>query len=266
VVTDSTPIDVAPGVQVVGAPWPSTRPAGDLTAHALAQLTPVPGVTRVLLAHGIVDVDAIATEGGALIRMAGLETALSQGVVQYVALGDHHSAREVGGNPAVRYAGTPEATRHREQDAGGVLVVSLESPVPQVRWRKVGQWQFVRRQFALSSGDDVEAFDADLAQMADKETTVLRLDLSGALTVGEDARLHEVLDLRRDVFGSLTVSDRTYDVAVITGEDDLAALGLSGYALEAAQEIAAAADGDGPDARVARDALRLLHRLVQGAA
>jgi DNA repair exonuclease SbcCD nuclease subunit len=266
VVTDSTPIDVAPGVQVVGAPWPSTRPAGDLTAHALAQLNPVPGVTRVLLAHGIVDVDAIATEGGALIRMAGLETALSQGVVQYVALGDHHSAREVGGNAAVRYAGTPEATRHREQDAGGVLVVSLESPVPQVRWRKVGQWQFVRRQFALSSGDDVEAFDADLAQMADKETTVLRLDLSGALTVGEDARLHEVLDLRRDVFGSLTVSDRTYDVAVITGEDDLAALGLSGYALEAAQEIAAAADGDGPDARVARDALRLLHRLVQGAA
>lgn len=266
VVTDSTPIDVAPGVQVVGAPWPSVRPAGDLSAGALAGLAPAPGVSRVLLAHGIVDVDAIATEGGALIAMAGLDTALRNGTVQYVALGDHHSAREVGGNPAVRYPGTPEVTRHREQDAGGVLVVALTPQGCEARWRQVGQWQFVRRAFTLSGADDVAAFDAELGALPAKETTVLRLDLSGALTVAEDARLHEVLDLRRDVFASLTVSDRTYDVAVITGEDDLSALGLSGYALQAAQEIAAAADGDGADAQVARDALRLLYRLVQGAA
>ena len=266
VVSDSAPIDAAPGVQVVGVPWPSRRPAGDLTVAALSALQPVAGLSRVLLAHGIVDVDAIAAEGGALIGMAGLEAALNDGVVQYVALGDHHSAREVGGNPAVRYPGTPEMTRHSEQDAGGVLVVSLGAAAPEVRWRPVGQWQFVRRQFSMLSGADVEALDAALAQMPAKETTVLRLDLSGALTVAEDARLHEVLDLRRDVFGSLTVSDRTYDVAVITGEDDFSALGLSGYALEAAREISAAADGDGPGTQMARDALRLLYRLVQGAA
>ncbi len=265
VIGDTEPIPVAPGIEIVGAPWTSRRPAGDPAALALAGLTDPRGTTRILIAHGIVDGDAIGTDVQALIAIAPLRRALAEGTVRYVALGDHHSAREVCGEHAIRYAGTPEPTQASEQGAGEVLVVTLDGDHLDVRSRRVGTWQFLRRPFDLRSGEDVEAFDSALADTPGKERTVLRLDLTGSLTVAEDVLLHQVLDVRSDVFAGLTVSDRTYDVAVIADGDGILPLGLSGYAQGAAEEIAGVAMGDGADAGVARDALRLLYRLAPGA-
>lgn len=259
------PIEVEPGVQVVGAPWCSRRPAADLAAAALAGLRPEPGVTRVLVAHGIVDDDAIASDDLALIRMASLREALSSGAVRYVALGDHHSMRPVGGERAVWYPGTPEGTRHDEQQAGNVLVVDVDDAGVRVTPRAVGRWTFHRQAFTVQSADDVAALDAALAAIPAKECTVMRLDLTGALTVAEEARLQQVLEQRGELFAGLTVSPRTYDVAVISGDGDLEGLPVAGWVRGAAEEIAAQAAGDGDDARVARDALRLLHRLGAGA-
>ncbi|MFC2306707.1 MAG: hypothetical protein ACFNKE_06530, partial [Neisseria elongata] len=40
VFTDNTPIEVAPGVELIGAPWHSKTPSCDLVSHAIAGLEP----------------------------------------------------------------------------------------------------------------------------------------------------------------------------------------------------------------------------------
>jgi hypothetical protein len=90
---------------------------------------------------------------------------------------------------------------------------------------------------------------------------VVRLALVGTLGVGDDARLREVLDHHGDVFASLTVSEGRSDLALLVDDADLGALGLQGYAHDAAAELAGIAAADGPQRDAARDALRLLYRL-----
>ena len=48
-------IEVRPGLQIVAAPWRSKRPTTDLVAEVLDDL-PADGTTRILVAHGGVDI------------------------------------------------------------------------------------------------------------------------------------------------------------------------------------------------------------------
>ena len=258
VLADSTPLSVG-GVEVVGAPWNARRPGMDPSAQVLAALAPRP--RRVLAAHGVVDVLSPDADDPEALAMGGLTAALEDGRAAYVALGDRHSATEVGGDPRVRYPGTPVATDYGEVDPGNVLVVDIDAEGVRATARRVGEWTFVRREVRLAGAGDVDALDADLAALPDKARTVVRLDLIGALTPAEDARLDAMLADQADLFAALTRSERGSDLAVVARDDDLDALGLSGYAQSAAEEIAATAAGDGPDHEAARDALRLLYRL-----
>ncbi len=263
VIEDAAPI-VMGDVEVVGAPWVARRPGLDPSAAVLAALEP--GPVRVLAAHGVVDVLSPDSGDPEVIRMAGLAQALDDGRVAYVALGDRHSSTEVGGDARVRYPGTPVATDHGELDPGNVLVVEIVDGGVTASPRRVGDWTFVRREARFAGPDDVDALQHELDALPDKARTVVRLDLVGALSVPEEARLRAMLAGHEDLFASLTVSERGSDLAVIAADDDLSALGLSGYALAAAEEIAAAAGQEGPQQQAARDALRVLYRLAgQGA-
>ncbi len=264
VIEDSTPICIG-DVEVVGAPWHAKRPGLDPSASVVAGLGPAAGV-RVLAAHGVVDVLSPDTQDPSVISMSGLRTALDSGALTYVALGDRHSTTEVGGDPRVWYPGTPVATDHGELDPGNVLVVTVDGSGVSVAPRRVGQWSFRRIEARLDGVDDVLRLDAELAAIADKRRTIVRLSLVGALTLSEDAELHRALDDHADVFASLTTSDGRSDLALMVEEDDLQHLGLQGYAAAAAAEIAESASTPGPDQRAARDALRLLYRLTRGAA
>src|SRR6516164_5637367 len=119
--------EVRPGLQIVAAPWRSKRPTTDLVVDVLDGL-PADGVTRVLVAHGGVDVLDPDPTKPMLIRLAGLEEAVARGAVHYVALGDKHSLTEVGSTGRVWYSGSPEVTNYDdvESDPGHVLVVDLD--------------------------------------------------------------------------------------------------------------------------------------------
>lgn len=265
VIADSTPIPVAPGVQLVGAPWHTRRPGRDLAADALQGLSPDPGTLRVLAAHGAVDALAPDPTDPSLIRLDPLRHALFSGAVGYVALGDRHSAGEVAGEPRIRYAGAPVATGHDQVNPGTALVVDVDASGASVVEHRVGAWEFRRIEARLDGLDDVERLDAELDAVADKARAVVRLALVGSLSVAEDARLQQVLQHHGDVLAGLTVSEGRSDLAVFVDDQALRALGLTGYAHDAAAELAALAAQDGPRQQDARDALRLLNRLARPA-
>src|ERR1700758_3990171 len=87
--------EIRPGLEIVAAPWRSKAPTTDMVAEVLEALPPQP-VTRILLAHGGVDVLDPDRDKPSLIRLAKLEDALARGAVHYVALGDKHSLTQVG--------------------------------------------------------------------------------------------------------------------------------------------------------------------------
>ena len=262
--------EVRPGVQIVAAPWWSKAPTTDLAAEVLDGL-PSDGVTRILVAHGAVDVLGPDTDKPSLIRLAALHEALDRGAVHYVALGDKHSRMRVGDTGRVWYSGAPEVTNFDdiESDPGHVLVVDIDDDGSvSVDARHVGQWRFLTLRRAVDSGRDVADLDINLDLLPDKDRTVVRLALTGSLTVTDRAALDACLDRYARLFAWLGLWDRHTDVAVIPADGEFDDLGIGGFAAAAVEElVATACSGSGEDAEDARAALALLLRLAsKGAA
>ncbi len=239
VLDTSGPVRVREGLELVAAPWRSKHPGTDLVAEALALAGPADGTVRIVVGHGAVDVLDPDRHNAASIALAPLETALAQGRIHYVALGDRHSRTSVGSSGAVWYAGAPEVTSPQEQLPGDVLVVRLggDAAAPTVEPHHVGQWSFLSWSRELRGADDVSALDAELAALPAKERTVVRLALRGALGLAEGARLEEVLHGHGEVLAALYRWDRHTDLRVLADGAELRALGLGGFLATAAEEI-----------------------------
>lgn len=146
------PVEAAPGLWLLPAPWSSKRPLEDLVARAVGGLSrseeasdstgsagmDAPAETaasaaepresaavNLLVGHGIVDVLSPDAADPALISLRGLESVISSGKLDYAALGDRHSVTDVGSTGRIWYSGAPEATDYDEVDAGAVLLVEL---------------------------------------------------------------------------------------------------------------------------------------------
>jgi DNA repair exonuclease SbcCD nuclease subunit len=264
--------EVRPELQIVAAPWRSKAPTTDLVADVLRDLSGLPaddGVTRVLVAHGGVDVLDPDPAKPSLIPLSGLQDALGRGAVHYVALGDKHSVTEVGGGGRVWYSGSPEVTNFDdvEPDPGHVLVVDIDEADPQrpvtVEAPRVGRWRFVTLRHQVDNSRDIADLDLNLDLMTDKERTVVRLALVGSLTVTDRAALDACLDRYSRVFASLRLWDSHSDLAVIPADGEFADLGIGGFAAAAVEELVETArTGDAGTADDAQAALALLLRLA----
>ena len=267
---------VRPGLEIVAAPWRSKAPTTDLVAEVLEGLRGVSGdpVTRVLVAHGGVDVLDPDRDKPSLIRLAVLDDALASGAVHYVALGDKHSLTRVGSSGRVWYSGSPEVTNFDdvESDPGHVLVVDIDESDPQravtVTARHVGHWRFVTLQRQVDTNRDIADLDLNLDQMTEKERTVVRLALTGSLTVTDRAALDACLDRYARLFAWLGLWDHHTDLAVVPADGEFTDLGIGGFAAAAVEELVATARaGDTESAVDAQAALALLLRLAdRGAA
>jgi DNA repair exonuclease SbcCD nuclease subunit len=253
---------VADGAELVAAPWTSKRPLEDLLAAACRDVA-ADGTVRIAVGHGLADTLSPDRDDPAVIRLAGLETALADGRLHYVALGDRHSLTQVGATGRVWYAGTPEPTAFDEVAPGQVLVVDADAARCDVRAVAVATWRFVLPEpFVLRDADDVSELETWLAEQAGKDRCIVKLTLRGSLGLRDMALLDDVLDRHRELFASLRVSERRSDLALLPEDEDLASLELSGFAADAVEELRAAAAGDA----AAQDALALLYRLHAGAA
>jgi DNA repair exonuclease SbcCD nuclease subunit len=266
--------EIRPGLQIIAAPWRSKAPTTDLVGDVLGAIGDLPGasvdgVTRVLVAHGGVDVLDPDAAKSSLIRLSGLQETLARGVVHYAALGDKHSVTEVGGSGRVWYSGSPEVTNFDdvEPNPGHVLVVDIDETDPQravtVAPQRVGRWRFVTLRHQLDNSRDIADLDLNLDLMTDKDRTVVRLSLIGSLTVTDRAALDACLDRYSRLFASLRLWDSHSDLAVIPADGEFTDLGIGGFAAAAVEELVEMArTGDAETANDAQAALALLLRLA----
>jgi DNA repair exonuclease SbcCD nuclease subunit len=259
--------EVRTGLEIVAAPWRSKAPTSDPVANVLDGL-PADGVTRIVVGHGAVDILVPDKDRPSLISLAALEAAIKRAAVHYVALGDKHSRMQVGSTGRIWYSGSPEVTNYDniEPDPGHVLLVDIAEddaarPV-RVEARHVGRWRFVTLCRSVDNGRDVADLDINLDLMPDKERTVVRLGLTGSLTVTDKAALDGCLDKYARLFAALSLWEKQTDIAVIPADGEFDDLGIGGFAAAAVDELVASARSDGEDADDARAALALLLRLA----
>lgn len=259
VLTDTTPYEVVPGVEVVGAPWRSRRPLTDPATPAYAELQAT-GKVRVLVAHGQAD----PLSGGLFavppIDVAALEAALADGRLSYVALGDRHSCTEV--TDRIWYSGTQEVTAPEESDPGQVLTVTLDGDQCRVEPVRVGTWRMVEHRANVDDEQSLHALEDWFAEQPDKERTYVRLAVTGSLSLQLIGRLEAMVDAQGEVFASVERSAKHWTVRPEPDAADLDSLQLSGPARAAMDELREAlAAGD----ETAGPALTLMHRLARDA-
>lgn len=155
--------------------------------------------------------------------------------LDYVALGDWHSYFRV--NSRTHYSGTHEPTRFKEVNPGNILLVSIsgQGAAPDVMVENVGTHRFLQKEFLLNGNDDVAALDTYLEGIAAKTTTLIELELKGALEMPARVRLEMLLERTRDRFCFLRT--RTDNLHTILGEPDQMGLPGDGWLAEVARRL-----------------------------
>lgn len=264
VIDTSEPVEVAEGVELVGAPWRTKFPSGDLVKAMLEPLTPTDAI-RVGVAHGQVNAYSHEAAPG-LIDLEYVETALQERRLDYLALGDTHSTTSLGGTGKVWFSGSPETTDFAEQDgrgeadSGNALVVTIdktaEGSTPTVVKEKVGEWTFDALHAELGDRQDVDAFLAQLDAYPDKSHTVIKYALTGTLTMTDAKALNDGIADRQALFAALYERERLMDLHLEPGDEEIEALTLGGVADGALRELM-----EDTEDTVANDAVNLLFRL-----
>jgi len=265
VVENSAPINIAEGVELVGAPWMSKRPVDNPIKEAINVLVPANKITRICMGHGAVDTLTPDKESAGIISVVELDRAIGEGKIHFVALGDRHSLTKVGGGDRIWYSGTPEATDFRETQSGYVHIVEIGDGSVATKSIQIGHWRFLERERVdLNTGDDLEGLRKSLEEIENKERTVVRLNLIGSLSLALNRALQNHLLAARDVFGAFEVRDG--GLLVLPDDTDFDNLGFSGFADRTVQRLRSKIGGSGDEATVAREALMLMLRLARGTA
>ncbi len=261
VLTDRSPIEVADGVEVVGAPWPVKRPVQNPALEVLSDLRPTTG-TRILLAHGGVDDVGGDFDQTGVLPLATLEAAIHDQRVSYIALGDRHSATEVGATGRVWYPGAPEPTAYVEEDPGKALVVDVGPDRIDVERRQVGRWTFRQHVFDVGGSEDLDSVLRWLDEPTEKPHTIAKLALRGTLNLADRARFETAFDDAATTYAALESWTRHEDLTTAPDQDDLDTMEVGGFVAEAVTELRKLAAGSGEDAQAAGDALAQLYRTV----
>lgn len=236
------------------APLAHRQERGDTTAHWTPSLGRdlAPDAVRIGLAHGSVqDISGGATN---LIDPQRAERA----DLDYLALGDWHGCKEVGRR--TWYAGTPEPTRFRDNDAGNALVVAAgRASPPRVTRVPVGRGRWVRHAVHLSGEDDVRDLGRWLESLESPLETLVRLEMTGMLSFSDMETLDLLLRRWEDRLVLLRRKDA--ELVPVGRDEELEAIATSGYVAAAIASLRAVLAAGGERAPTAARALQLLYRL-----
>jgi hypothetical protein len=156
-------------------------------------------------------------------------------------------------------------TDYDEIEPNKVLLVTLSGDGVDVECLQVGDWEFIARSFDVNTDDDINTLEFWLDSIEDKQRTVVKITLSGTLSLAQHAKLEDVLERSRQVLAALERPEHHDDVHILANLEDVEALGLSGYAKESLDELMETTRREGAESLEAQDALALLYRLAGGA-
>lgn len=262
IVPDNVVLADAPGeiplcegrLVVLPAPLQRRHDTRDLTAWFDAHQTQ-PGVFRVGLAHGAVS-NRLPEQAEAMNPIA--DDRVNTARLDYLALGDWHGTLEIADR--TWYAGTPEPDRFRANKPGNVLLVTLDAPgeSPAVERIPVGRFHWQQEAFELVDEDSLKVLDGRLQQIESPGDTLLRLKLSGAVSLAMREELdHRLADWQARLH-FLDVDDSGL-LARPTAED-IEELGATGFVRDAVETLQAIeADEVNEDREVAALALQILY-------
>lgn len=272
VLRDSTPVEHRPGVEIVGAPLLARYASEDLASKAIAGLEPTSSI-RILVAHGQTE-GRSGDESEVLLSLPNMERALKDGVIDYLALGDTHSAGPVGSSGRIWFSGSPEITDFHDRrenvagnevNSGKALVVDVDKHDIEVSEHQVGEWTFDALHWDVSDGEDVKHVLAELDAYPEKGRTVVKYSLAGTLGLEATRELAAGLAERENVFGALFERARIMDLHLEPSDEELEALPITGYARDAMTELITSAAHAPAGDTAARDAVNLLFRLSKEA-
>ena len=150
----------------------------------------------------------------------------------------------MGGTGRIRYSGAPEPTDYDEVRSGFALLVDLTPEKCEVRELPVAKWKFARETFELSGDEDIPRLRAWFDGLTSKENVIAKIGLKGALSLQGHVELARFLEEARQLLGGLEAWERESQLVVRPTAADLDALGLTGYAHAALEDVQAMVDGD----------------------
>lgn len=260
VLRDLGPHVIKDGVELLAAPWTTKHPGGDPLSglsELLSTLT-ADGTVRIVAGHGMLEELEPDRSKLDVIHRERLDEAIASGVISYVALGDRHIRWPADDSGAIHYSGTQEATQYQERERGSVLEVSIDQSL-QVTPHQVGCWQFKQLAFDLSSDEDLALMARELDSEHEANRTILKLRLTGALTITQAGRLDEAIESQRHRFAALEADYDENSVVVLPGEDEFADIAPDGFLRDTINQLTAKASaGEEP----ASQALRLLYQII----
>ena len=220
-------IQLAKGrVHLLPAPLNRRQEVRDLTDWFDGQAS-AEGVFRVGMAHGSVT--------NRLPESAELHNPISDrrahsARLDYLALGDWHGTLAIADK--TWYSGTPEQDRFRQNAPGNVLIVDIPGvgAAPEVEVVGVGQFYWHQLDIALSDAPSLAVLEQRLADLGDPHRVLLRLRLSGALTLADRQALNELLERWSARMHFLQVDDT--DLLAQPNAEDIAGMGATGFLKE----------------------------------
>jgi DNA repair exonuclease SbcCD nuclease subunit len=251
----SKPYSLGPDAALLPSPLPRRHSHDDLTEW-MQDAETAGGSLRIGLAHGSVvnfnkDMEPVNPIDPDRARKAGLD---------YLALGDWHRTSRVKDKDNVWYAGTPEPDGAQGQEKGQALVVDIagHGASPQVIAHEVGRFRWLSKDEQLSDTAEVAALEQQLNALPLLSRTILRLRVSGALSLAG----REELERRKESLAAAMAwldLDMT-ELAVRPTDEDLRQIDFGGVLNDAANRLRARANDS---QRTAEERKRAAEALVQ---
>ena len=252
--TEPNPYEITPGAVVLPAVLANNNPGADPSEWMDSCQTP-PGTLRIGLAHG--SVHGFSSEGESAVSIARNRAARAG--LDYLALGDWHGLKEI--DARTWYSGTPEPDRFPDNAPGHVLAVSIDGAgaPPVVTPHASAAFTWLKLEASLTGVRELEAIERRISAAAPSLGHMLvRLKLSGRLTLHEDAQLRQ---WREEIEGRVRHFETdTRQLAIAAESADLDVFGAGGALRQSAEELAAQSQSQNEaERRIAALALQKLY-------
>ena len=197
-------------------------------------------------------------------------TALPQHEIDYIALGDWHSLKQV--SERAWYSGTPEPDRFdqgEDNQRGQVLAVNVRrGAAPQVQTIPTGRIRWHNIRFRFNSDEDLDRFERQVEELTAGRVArdLLRVEVSGSLSLARHRRYDQIVSdlesrlLRLRLKGECQQAPEASELEQLTGriEDPL----IARVAEQLQAQLQREDDPDSDQAALARKALCELFRFT----